>query len=88
MLVLNCFYDSFLCIYSKKSNWLIVIIFQEAYLVVFAHKLAIFDRSVFNFLKSLYHFFYNSVDPDQLASFEVSWSGSTLFYINTLNLYK
>ena len=30
----------------------------------------------------------NSVDPDQLASEEASWSGSTLFVINYVNLYQ
>ena len=30
----------------------------------------------------------NSVDPDQLASSEVNWSGSALFVIKYLNLYQ
>ena len=35
---------------------------------------------VHNFFKFLYHFFFkNSIDPDQLASLEASWSGATLF---------
>ena len=32
--------------------------------------------------------FANSVDPDQLASSEANWSGSTLFAIQYLNLYQ
>ena len=32
--------------------------------------------------------FANSVDPDQLASEEANWSGSTLFAIQYLNLYQ
>ena len=32
--------------------------------------------------------FANSVDPDQLASSEANWSGSTLFVINYVNLYQ
>ena len=31
--------------------------------------------------------FANSVDPDQLASGEANWSGSTLFVIKYMNLY-
>ena len=31
--------------------------------------------------------FKNSVDPDQLASDEASWSGSTLFFIHVINPY-
>ena len=30
----------------------------------------------------------NSVDPDQLASEEASWSGSALFVIKYVNLYQ
>ena len=30
----------------------------------------------------------NSVDPDQLASEEANWSGSVLFVIKYVNLYK
>ena len=30
----------------------------------------------------------NSVDPDQLASEEASWSGSALFVINYVNFYQ
>ena len=30
----------------------------------------------------------NSVDPDQLASEEANWSGSTLFVIKCVNLYQ
>ena len=30
----------------------------------------------------------NSVDPDQLASKEANWSGSTLFAIEYVNLYQ
>ena len=30
----------------------------------------------------------NSVDPDQLASSEANWSGSTLFAIQYVNLYQ
>ena len=33
-------------------------------------------------------FYGNSVYPDQLASFEASWSGSTLFFIHTMNQYE
>ena len=32
--------------------------------------------------------FANSVDPDQLASEEASWSGSALFVIKYVNLYQ
>ena len=32
--------------------------------------------------------FANSVDPDQLASEEANWSGSTLFVIQYINLYQ
>ena len=32
-------------------------------------------------------YFLNSADPDQLASSEASWSGSTLFYIHTMINY-
>ena len=32
--------------------------------------------------------FANSVDPDQLASEEASWSGSALFAIKYVNLYQ
>ena len=32
--------------------------------------------------------FANSVDPDQLASEEANWSGSTLFVIKYVNLYQ
>ena len=30
----------------------------------------------------------NSVDPNQLASEEANWSGSALFVIKNVNLYK
>ena len=30
----------------------------------------------------------NSVDPDQLASEEVNWSGSALFVIKYVNFYQ
>ena len=30
----------------------------------------------------------NNVDPDQLASEEANWSGSALFVIKYVNLYK
>ena len=30
----------------------------------------------------------NSVDPDQLASEEANWSGSTLFVIKYVNFYQ
>ena len=30
----------------------------------------------------------NSVDPDQLASSEANWSGSSLFAIKYVNLYQ
>ena len=33
-------------------------------------------------------FFANSVYPDQLASKEANWSGSTLFDIKYVNLYQ
>ena len=39
-------------------------------------------------LNRLYPAFANSVDPDQLASEEANWSGSTLFAINYVNLYQ
>ena len=32
--------------------------------------------------------FENSVDPDQMASEEAIWSGSTLFFIQFMNLYE
>ena len=32
--------------------------------------------------------FANSVDPDQMASEETIWSGSTLFVIHFVNFYK
>ena len=32
--------------------------------------------------------FGNSVDPDQMASEEANWSGSTLFVIQFVNLYE
>ena len=32
--------------------------------------------------------FANNVDPDQLASEEANWSGSTLFAIKYMNLYE
>ena len=34
----------------------------------------------------IYPVFANSVDPDQLASEEANWSGSTLFVIKYVNL--
>ena len=34
----------------------------------------------------IYPAFANSVDPDQLASEEVNWSGSALFAIKYVNL--
>ena len=34
----------------------------------------------------MYPVFANSVDPDQLASEEANWSGSTLFAIKYMNL--
>ena len=36
----------------------------------------------------MYPAFANSVDPDQLASEEANWSGSALFAIKYVNLYK
>ena len=36
----------------------------------------------------LYPAYANSVDPDQLASEEAHWSGTTLFVIQYVNLYK
>ena len=36
----------------------------------------------------MYPAFANSVDPDQLASEEANWSGSTLFILQYLNLYE
>ena len=36
----------------------------------------------------MYPAFANSVDPDQLASEEAYWSGSTLFVIKYVNLYQ
>ena len=32
--------------------------------------------------------FENSVDPDQMASIEAIWSGSTLFFIQFVNLWE
>ena len=34
------------------------------------------------------HDFSNNVDPDQLASEEVNWSGSAMFVIQYVNLYQ
>ena len=34
------------------------------------------------------HVLANSVDPDQLASEEVNWSGSALFVIKYVNFYQ
>ena len=39
-------------------------------------------------LNPIYPAFANSVDPDQLASEEANWSGSTLFVIKYVNLYQ
>ena len=36
----------------------------------------------------IYPDFTNSVDPDQLALSEASWSGSALFVIQYVNLYQ
>ena len=36
----------------------------------------------------IYPPFANSVDPDQLTSEEVDWSGSTMFVIKYLTLYE
>ena len=36
----------------------------------------------------IYPAFTNSVDPDQLASEEANWSGSALFAIKYMNLYR
>ena len=36
----------------------------------------------------MYPAFANSVDPNQLASEEANWYGSTLFAIKYLNLYQ
>ena len=36
----------------------------------------------------MYPAFANSVDPDQLAYEEANWSGSALFAIQFVNLYK
>ena len=36
----------------------------------------------------IYPAFANSVDPDQLASEEANWSGSSLFAIKYVNLYQ
>ena len=32
--------------------------------------------------------FESNVDPDQMASEEAIWSGSTLFFIQVVNLYE
>ena len=39
-------------------------------------------------LNRIWPAFANSVDPDQLASEEANWSGSTLFAIQYMNLYQ
>ena len=39
-------------------------------------------------MNSVYPAFANNVDPDQLASEEANWSGSTLFVIKYVNLYQ
>ena len=39
-------------------------------------------------LSPIYPAFANSVEPDQLASEEANWSGSTLFAIQYVNLYQ
>ena len=36
----------------------------------------------------IYPAFANSLDPDQLASEENSWSGSALFVIKYINIYQ
>ena len=36
----------------------------------------------------IYPAFANSVDPDQLASLEATWSGSALFAIKCVNLHQ
>ena len=36
----------------------------------------------------IYPAFANSVDPDQLASSEANWSGSSLFDIQYVSLYQ
>ena len=39
-------------------------------------------------LNMTYPVLANSVDPDQLASEEANWSGSTLFVIKYMNFYQ
>ena len=39
-------------------------------------------------LNTTCHVLANSVDPDQLASEEVNWSGSALFVIKYVNFYQ
>ena len=38
------------------------------------------NKNTLHMFLNVYPFFENSVDPDQLASDEASWSGSTLFH--------
>ena len=40
------------------------------------------------YMKILYPFFANSVDPDQLASVGANWCGSVLFVIKYVNIYQ
>ena len=61
---------------------------------VAAHPVKFFKFSVKSLFKPLscwsriYPAFANNVDPDQLASEEANWSGSTLFVMQYMNLYK
>ena len=47
-----------------------------------------FKRTHFVLLNPDMPAFANSVDPDQLASEEANWSGSTLFAMKYVNLYQ
>ena len=57
-----------------------------AHIYIFGFRLA--DYLTLLLLNTTCPVLANSVDPDQLASEEASWSGSTLFVINYVNLYQ
>ena len=71
--------DSFICLYRYEPP-------QTLRVYVGYHPASpTFNPSCWT---GIYTTFANSVDPDQLASSEANWSGSTLFVIKNLNLYE
>ena len=52
------------------------------------HTVLDFKNTLFAQGFKMIYFFESSVDSDQLASSEASWSGSTLFSYHTTNPYK